>query len=137
MQNLDSIICDNCAENLVIHGEKGSAAESYAEEMDLAFNKGKAADVADDDEEEEESGNGGGKVSSKKVSLNKTKVTLKKGKKVKLKMKGTKEKVTWKSTKKKVATVTKKGVVKAKKAGKAKIRASVGGKIYTCVVKVK
>lgn len=54
-----------------------------------------------------------------KVKLNKKKLVLTVGKKAKLKVKGTKKKVKWSSSKKKIATVTKKGVVKAKK--KAKI----------------
>ncbi len=73
----------------------------------------------------------------KKVKLNKKKVTLYVGKKVRLKVKGTKKKVKWKSSKKKVATVSKKGVVKAKKKGKAKITAKVSGKKLTCKVTVK
>ena len=50
-----------------------------------------------------------------KVKLNKKKLVLTVGKKAKLKVKGTKKKVKWSSSKKKIATVTKKGVVKAKK----------------------
>lgn len=52
-------------------------------------------------------------------------------------MKGTKKKVKWSSSKKKIATVTKKGVVKAKKKGTAKIVAKIGKKKYTCKVVVK
>ena len=59
------------------------------------------------------------------------------GKKAKLKVKGTKKKVKWSSSKKKIATVTKKGVVKAKKKGTAKIVAKIGKKKYTCKVVVK
>ena len=52
-----------------------------------------------------------------KPSLSQKKITLKVGKTKKLKVKNLKKKakVTWKSSKKKVATVSKKGVVKAKK----------------------
>ena len=53
-----------------------------------------------------------------KVKLNKKKLVLTVGKKAKLKVKGTKKKVKWSSSKKKIATVTKKGVVKAKKKAK-------------------
>lgn len=72
-----------------------------------------------------------------KVKLNKKKIVLTVGKKAKLKVKGTKKKVKWSSSKKKVATVTKKGVVKAKKKGTAKIVAKIGKKKYTCKVVVK
>ena len=72
-----------------------------------------------------------------KVKLNKKKLVLTVGKKAKLKVKGTKKKVKWSSSKKKIATVTKKGVVKAKKKGTAKIVAKIGKKKYTCNVVVK
>ena len=76
-------------------------------------------------------------AAKKKVKLNKTKVVLKVGKKTTLKLKNNKKKVKWSSNKKKVATVTKKGVVKAKKKGTAKITAKVGKKKYVCKVTVK
>ena len=44
--------------------------------------------------------------------------------------------VKWKSTKKKVATVTKDGIVKAKKAGKATIKATYKGRTYKCKIRV-
>lgn len=72
-----------------------------------------------------------------KVKLNKKKLVLTVGKKAKLKVKGPKKKVKWSSSKKKIATVTKKGVVKAKKKGTAKIVAKIGKKKYTCKVVVK
>lgn len=79
-----------------------------------------------------------GGVSAKgRVKLNKKKVTMKVGQKVKLKLKNTKKKVKWKSSKKKVAAVTSKGVVKGKKQGTAKITAKCGGKKYVCKVTVK
>lgn len=74
---------------------------------------------------------------AKKIKLNKKKVSLVKGKTVKLKVKGTKKKVTWKSSKKKVATVNKKGKVTAKKKGTATITAKVAGKKLKCKVTVK
>lgn len=58
--------------------------------------------------------------------LNYKKVTLVYGKKKKLKVRGTKKRVKWYSAKKSVATVNKKGVVKAKKKDKATIIAKVG-----------
>lgn len=63
-------------------------------------------------------------AAKKKMKLTK-KLTLKVGKKKKLKIKNKKGKVKWKSSKKKVATVSKKGVVKAKKVGKTTITAQV------------
>ena len=73
----------------------------------------------------------GGASAKGKIKLNKKKVTIKVGQKVKLKLKNTKKKkVTWKSSKKKVASVTKKGVVKGKKKGTAKITAKCGKKKY-------
>lgn len=69
------------------------------------------------------------KVKVSKVSLNKTKKTLKKGKTFTLKAtvkpaNATNKKLKWTTSNKKVATVTQKGVVKAKKAGKATITAT-------------
>lgn len=79
-----------------------------------------------------------GGVSAKgKIKLNKKKVTVRVGQKVKLKLKNAKKKVQWKSSRKKVASVTAKGVVKAKKKGTAKITAKCGGRKYTCRVTVK
>lgn len=72
-----------------------------------------------------------------KVKLNKTSVTLQVGKTVQLKLKGTAKKVTWTSSNKKIATVTKKGKVTAKKAGKATITAKAGKKKYKCKIIVK
>ena len=46
-------------------------------------------------------------------------------------------KATWTSSNKKVATVSKKGMVTAKKPGKAAIKAKVGGKTLKCALTVK
>ncbi len=80
-----------------------------------------------------------------KVKLNKTKANLNVGKSLTLKATVTPKKasskaVVWKSSNKKVATVTSKGVVKAKKAGTVKITATAkdgSGKKATCKVTVK
>ena len=71
--------------------------------------------------------------------LNYRKVTLVQGKKKKLKVRNLRRrrKVKWYSTKKSVATVNRKGVVKAKKKGKATIVAKVGKKKYRCKIIVK
>lgn len=75
---------------------------------------------------------------AKKISINKKSATLIKGKTLKLKLKNAKaSKVKWSSSKKKVATVSKKGKVKAKKKGKATITAKYKGKKYKCKITVK
>lgn len=74
----------------------------------------------------------------KKITLSKQTCVIRKGKKVTLKVKYSPKKVkgtvSWKSSNKKVAAVSKKGVVTAKKAGKATITAKVKGKKATCSV---
>lgn len=81
-------------------------------------------------------------VAVKSIKLNKTKVTLSKGKKVKLKAtvapsNATDKNVTFTSSNTKVATVNAKGVVTAKKAGKATITAKAGTKKAICKIVVK
>lgn len=72
-----------------------------------------------------------------KAKLNKKSATIYVGKTVKLKVDNNKKKVKWSSSNKKVATVTKKGKVTGKKAGKVTITAKVGKKNYNCKVNVK
>lgn len=72
-----------------------------------------------------------------KIKLNKTKITMTKGKSYRLKVSGTKRKVTWSSSKKSVAAVNSSGKVTAKKKGTAVITAKVGSKRYRCKVTVK
>lgn len=72
----------------------------------------------------------------KVVKLNKSKLTLQTGKTSKLKLKNTKKKVKWSSKNKKVATVSRKGVVKAVSVGKTTIIAKSGKKKYSCKVTV-
>ncbi|MBO5372890.1 MAG: Ig-like domain-containing protein [Lachnospiraceae bacterium] len=69
-----------------------------------------------------------------KPKINKQSVRLIKGQTTKLKLNGAKGKVKWKSNKKAVATVSKKGMVKARKKGNAKITANYAGKTYKCKV---
>lgn len=75
------------------------------------------------------------------IQLKKTKVSLERGQKVKLKaiVKNTSGRIIWKSSKKRVATVNKKGQVKAKDKGTTIITAKIKGTDITaqCVVKVK
>ena len=83
------------------------------------------------------------KIAVKKVTLNKDKITVKKGKTKTLKatispQNAADKKLTWSSSNKKVATVSKKGVVKGKKKGTATITVKASsGKKATCKVIVK
>ena len=76
-------------------------------------------------------------ISANAAKLNKKSVSLNVGKTYTLKATGTKGKITWTSSKKSVATVSSKGVVKAKKKGTAVIIAKYGKKKLTCKVTVK
>lgn len=76
-------------------------------------------------------------VPDKRVRLNKTTAKIKRGKKLKLKVLNAAGKVKWSSSNKKVATVSKSGVVKGKRKGKATIYAKVKGKTYKCKIRVK
>lgn len=77
------------------------------------------------------------KITIKNPTLNKKTVTLKKGKKAKLSVKGSIGKVTYKSSNTKIATVSSKGVIKAKKAGKVTITVKSNGVTNKCKVTVK
>ena len=75
---------------------------------------------------------------AKAPKLNKKTITLRAGAKKQLKVKNLKkkQKVKWKSSKKKIATVSKKGLVRAKRIGITKIVAKVGKKKLVCHVRV-
>lgn len=81
-----------------------------------------------------------GTVKTTKVKVNTKKITLKKGEKTSvaatIKPITSQQKTTYTSSNKKVATVTSRGVVKAKKAGTAKITVKSGKKKVTVTVKV-
>lgn len=79
----------------------------------------------------------GEEVYAAKIKLSKTNLIIGVGQTAKLTVKGTKKKVKWSSTDKSIATVTKKGVVKAKQIGYCRIKAKVGKKTLKCAVKVK
>lgn len=68
--------------------------------------------------------------------LNKSGITLTAGDSFRLKLSGAKKNVRWKSNKKNVASVDKKGVVKARKKGKAQVTAEYKKCKYICKVKV-
>ena len=72
-----------------------------------------------------------------KMKINKTKTTIYVGDSTSLKVTGTNKKIKWTSSNKKVATVTAKGKVTAKKAGKTVITAKVAGKTFKCTIVVK
>lgn len=76
-------------------------------------------------------------VQAATVKLNKKSVSVIVTKTVQLKVVNNKKKVKWTTSNKKIATVSKKGVVKGKKPGKATITAKVGKKSYKCKVTVK
>lgn len=79
------------------------------------------------------------KVNAKTLKLKKKKLSIKTGDKKTLKVtvKPSNATLKWKSNKKKIATVSKKGVVKGKKKGTAKITVTSGKKKATCKVTVK
>ena len=78
---------------------------------------------------------------TRKIKLNRRKLTLKKGKSFRLKVTLTpadsQDKITYKTSNKKIATVSKTGKIKAKKKGKVKITVISGKKKVVCTVKVK
>ena len=80
-------------------------------------------------------------VKTKSIKLNMKKVTLKKGKKATLAVAlspiTTREKVRFSTSNKKVATVSSKGVIQARRKGKATITVRVGTRKATCKVTVK
>ena len=71
------------------------------------------------------------------LKLNSSRITLNPGKSYTLKVNGTKLTPAWKSSNSKIAAVNKKGRITAKKAGTAKITATLGGKKFVCTVTVK
>lgn len=81
------------------------------------------------------------KLSSKKYSLNKSSVTLKKGKTFKIVIKNlekkSKPKVKYKTSNKKVATVSKNGKIKARKKGRATVTVKIGNTTRKVKVRVK
>ena len=74
---------------------------------------------------------------AKKVALNKKSLTIYVGAKTTLKNTGTANKVKWSSSKPSVASVSQKGVITAKKAGKTTISIKSGKKVAKCTVTVK
>ena len=74
---------------------------------------------------------------AQKTWINTTSMTLQVGSKAKLALRNNHKKIKWWSTNKSVATVTQKGIVKAKGHGRCRIAAKVASKKYVCKVTVK
>ena len=74
---------------------------------------------------------------AQKVRISKSSMTLYVGNTANLMLRNNSKKVKWWSTNKSVATVTQKGVVKAKSSGRCRIAAKVASKKYVCKVTVK
>lgn len=75
---------------------------------------------------------------SKNFKLSKKNVTIKKGNKLKIKKaSGLSKKITYRSINKKIASVSSKGVIKAKRKGKATIQIKKDKKIIELIVTVK
>lgn len=71
------------------------------------------------------------------VKINKTSVSVLRGKTYNLKITGTKKKIKWTSSNKKIATVSASGKIKGINKGRCNIYAKVGKKKYSCKVTVK
>ncbi len=76
------------------------------------------------------------KVKLPLAMLDQSEMTMLVGQKIKRKLNGAKGKITWTSNKKSIATVSKMGVVTAKKSGNVVITAKNKGKKYKCKIKV-
>lgn len=74
---------------------------------------------------------------AQKARISKSTMTLQVGSKAKLTLRNNSKKIKWWSTNKSVATVTQKGIVKAKGHGRCRIAAKVASKKYVCKVTVK
>ncbi len=74
---------------------------------------------------------------SKRITLNKTKANINAGESLRLSLQNAEGNVQWKSKKPSIATVSKNGIVKAKKVGEVKIQAIYAGKTYNCKLIVK
>lgn len=71
------------------------------------------------------------------TKISKKKATLYVGETLQLKLTGGSGSIKWKSNKSKIATVSKNGLVTAKKVGNCKITVNQKGKTYTCKITVK
>lgn len=76
-------------------------------------------------------------VNAASVKLNRKQATMYVGESLQLTLKNATKKITWNTSNKKVATVSRKGKVKAKKSGTAIITAKCGKKKYQCRITVR
>lgn len=76
------------------------------------------------------------KVTVEAPKISASRKSVKVGNDFTLKLNGTKRTVKWYTSDKKIASVSKKGVVKAHKVGKVKIYTKLGGQTYSCTVTV-
>ncbi len=74
------------------------------------------------------------RVEARGMHLNRTKITINEGETARLKVAGANGKVKWSSSKTSVASVSQKGVIKAKNEGTAIIKAKVKNKVLKCKV---
>ncbi|WP_455717094.1 Ig-like domain-containing protein [Anaerosporobacter sp.] len=77
------------------------------------------------------------KVQAYSPWISETKVSVYKGGTYNLEIYGTSKKVTWSSTDKSIVKVNKKGIITGVNNGKAKVKAKIGKKTYSCTVNVK
>ena len=77
------------------------------------------------------------KITVEVPSISIKSVTLTEGQKITLKLNETNQKVKWSSSRKDIASINSKGIVTAKKVGKATITATVLNKKYKCNITVK
>ena len=113
---------------------------NFTEQRKLVFSIQRKNKPVEKEDEEEDDDDQEEIIHTKTMKLSKTQIALKKGKTYRLKVKvnaGSTDSISFKSSNKKIATVSKKGVIKAKKAGKVRITVRSGNITRRCVVVVK
>lgn len=113
---------------------------NFTEQRKLVFSIQRKNKPVEKENEEEDDDDQEEIIHTKTMKLSKTQIALKKGKTYRLKVKvnaGSTDSISFKSSNKKIATVSKKGVIKAKKAGKVRITVRSGNITRRCVVVVK
>ena len=113
---------------------------NFTEQRKLVFSIQRKNKPVENEDEEEDDDDQEEIIHTKTMKLDKTKIALKKGKTYRLKVKvnaGSTDSISFQSSNKKIATVSKKGVIKAKKAGKVRITVKSGNITRRCVVVVK
>lgn len=113
---------------------------NFSEQREQVFSIQRKNKPVENEDEEEDDDDQEEIIHTKTMKLDKTKIALKKGKTYRLKVKvnaGSTDSISFQSSNKKIATVSKKGVIKAKKAGKVRITVKSGNITRRCVVVVK